>query len=414
MPVISRTVRSGSLQGYIVYPPIYGIPQGNTGFPEASVFLQSTLVKGDARARPQVLDMSANTGLSYSHTRIRQDMGVLKSVNPLDPVYFGPLEPVCGSAPHIETSSNLHRRVALDLLNKIGDKSASVVQNLAEGRKTMETAVSLVRYLRDFKKTVPRTLWQWFATNQIRSLTGRTVVDKRGRHYRRVGKRWRQIPPHQLYQSQRESAFSKDAASLLLTFDYGVRPLIMDMYKAAETLGFKTTTPQKYYVSSSAREDDRDTINVTNGTYGASRPFTCERYMETSVRMVAEIQVSNVQNRTLAQFGFTNPIALGWELIPFSHVVDLMFPVGKWLSSIDALKGVGGSYATGTQTFQSLTFEPVFGGGYAQREILSKVRSAPQPVSSLYGSSFGFPSYKPSTSLRSLLDQIATLKILKG
>lgn len=42
----------------------------------------------------------------------------------------------------------------------------------------------------------------------------------------------------------------------------------------------------------------------------------------------------------LAQLGLTNPLAVAWELVPFSFVVDWVLPIGGWLSSLQADAGL--------------------------------------------------------------------------
>jgi hypothetical protein len=37
--------------------------------------------------------------------------------------------------------------------------------------------------------------------------------------------------------------------------------------------------------------------------------------------------------------GIFNPLLIGWELVPFSFVVDWFIPVGSYLEGIDALLG---------------------------------------------------------------------------
>jgi hypothetical protein len=42
----------------------------------------------------------------------------------------------------------------------------------------------------------------------------------------------------------------------------------------------------------------------------------------------------------LAQTGFTNPINLAYEVLPFSFVLDWLLPVGPWLETISAWDGL--------------------------------------------------------------------------
>jgi hypothetical protein len=49
--------------------------------------------------------------------------------------------------------------------------------------------------------------------------------------------------------------------------------------------------------------------------------------------------------------GLTNPLAIAWELVPFSFVLDWLVPVGTWLQSLDATLGVKFVGGCRTDTF---------------------------------------------------------------
>jgi hypothetical protein len=42
----------------------------------------------------------------------------------------------------------------------------------------------------------------------------------------------------------------------------------------------------------------------------------------------------------LAQTGFTNPVNLAWEVLPYSFVLDWLLPVGPWLTTLSAYDGL--------------------------------------------------------------------------
>lgn len=46
---------------------------------------------------------------------------------------------------------------------------------------------------------------------------------------------------------------------------------------------------------------------------------------------------------------FGNPLEIAWELVPFSFVIDWFIPIGDWLGSLDALKGVKNTWGTVSQ-----------------------------------------------------------------
>lgn len=66
-----------------------------------------------------------------------------------------------------------------------------------------------------------------------------------------------------------------------------------------------------------------------------------------SVWARARLRDANI--RTLDQLGLVNPLLVGWELIPFSFVIDQFIPIGTYLASLSAYAGwvvedAGGSF----------------------------------------------------------------------
>jgi hypothetical protein len=51
---------------------------------------------------------------------------------------------------------------------------------------------------------------------------------------------------------------------------------------------------------------------------------------------------------TASELGLTNPLAVAWELVPFSFVVDWALPIGSFLNQIDA--SVGWTFVTASLT----------------------------------------------------------------
>jgi hypothetical protein len=50
--------------------------------------------------------------------------------------------------------------------------------------------------------------------------------------------------------------------------------------------------------------------------------------------------MENSINRTLASLGLTNLASVGWEVMPYSFVIDWAVPVGNWLNLQDADTGL--------------------------------------------------------------------------
>jgi hypothetical protein len=100
-------------------------------------------------------------------------------------------------------------------------------------------------------------------------------------------------------------------------------------------------------------------------------------------------------------------LALAWELIPYSFVVDWLFPVGDYLSSLDALVGVSDlSYYTVDHIDKVMVGSAH--GGVWRGELRYYYRTP--PATNLPLPRFG---YKPSVSSTKVANGIALLKQLR-
>lgn len=67
-----------------------------------------------------------------------------------------------------------------------------------------------------------------------------------------------------------------------------------------------------------------------------------------SCRFVIRYRIGNQLRAFLAQTGFSNPINLAWEVLPWSFVVDWFLPIGPYLEAITAWDGL--TFVEGCQT----------------------------------------------------------------
>lgn len=416
MSVKNWTNVQTGLQGYNHYPPEWGIATQTAGFPEDYLREQFSIVKDDTREKPVVLHVQNSTGLTYTCSRTRQIQSRVNFSETLKGYYYeGGLEQYAGHVPFLEPRSmnSLTREAATQLFKSINGNTVNVLAMLGEGPETVVMLSKIVKYAIGFKKRLPRTISRWFSTYSERTIEGLRVVDGNGLKFFRVGRNWVRIPPGSplLRVQTKYSDFPKGAADALLTFDYGIRPLIGDFFGLAQVLS-ENIGQQTLYAKGSAKDTDRDQTFSTNGPWGSSRPFQVERFSETRVKLLAEYWIKDPQRHMLSALGITNPIAAGWELIPFSHVVDLLLPVGNWLQMLDSLQGIDGWAQLCYKKYQSNTYEPMSGHGFMQQSIEERSRQPPMRLEILLGMNCGFPEPKPSQSVRSLMDQLATLKAL--
>lgn len=148
-------------------------------------------------------------------------------------------------------------------------------------------------------------------------------------------------------------------AELYLEYVYGLKPLMNDVYTAHELL--------KNAAGKTLLLHGRGASQRTSSVKGNARPFTGTNVYfmgasaDAKVRcdLWARIDPSAKGIRALNQFGLANPLALAWELVGYSFVVDWFLPVGPVLNALTAPAGllfVGGSIAYRKTELQKHSF----------------------------------------------------------
>lgn len=187
-----------------------------------------------------------------------------------------------------------------------------------------------------------------------------------------------------------------------LQFQYGVRPLYLDMIgsiKALEEAAIVRPPLVKVVVRGRAVETNRS----VSYPYGPNYPVSREGDFTVRKRWTLYYTCDNAYIKNASALGFTNPVALAWELVPYSFVIDWFINVGDWLEQIDVLSGIDRiALYKGTKTI--LNAKAKYRGGLStyRRETLS--RTAPQ----------AFPKvqlqYEPSLSWQRITSGLALLR----
>ena len=136
-----------------------------------------------------------------------------------------------------------------------------------------------------------------------------------------------------------------------LEFHFGWSPLLKDIHDACEVL----ESPFKaFHVHSSRTGSWPDSFNVSktsnDGTW-VTKETRDGRYLQT-VKLQADLIITNPNTAMMQQFGIANPVAIAWELVPFSFVLDWFVNVGDYLNSLTDFVGVelkNASYTTFTR-----------------------------------------------------------------
>lgn len=254
-------------------------------------------------------------------------------------------------------------KLHIKLRNDSKDEVMNLAQNLAEYRQTSSMFVSLAK---DVYKT-----WR-----QIR----RTGGIPRGR-----------------------DSLSKRAANRWLEYQYGLKPLMSDLYNTFERMN--EIIPRPVY-----RRVKANSKFIRTDVQYESAPGVIYRHRLSEVslrsRMTAVIQHNTI--RRAAEYGMVNPLMLAWEVIPYSFVVDWLIPVGDIISSLDAEVGLSYVlYENGWKLNES-QISTVSGGGRGtyRYELVERFQGYEFDL----GSAF---SYSPSTSFTAVLNGLALLRQLR-
>lgn len=155
---------------------------------------------------------------------------------------------------------------------------------------------------------------------------------------------------------------NRQVHNLWLEYRYGWRLLIMDIHHALSALHDMRTTGVRQRVKVTATMESAFSSN-NNELYAdpMGQNARCRLLYNSEVkeRLGLTYTMNYVESgmglSTLEQFGITNPIALAWELIPYSFVADWFIPVSSYLSTLDVYLGKSFSFGTVSKWYERTT-----------------------------------------------------------
>lgn len=139
----------------------------------------------------------------------------------------------------------------------------------------------------------------------------------------------------------------KSMSNDYLAYQFGLKPLILDLIQLAETLKSLGSTGESVIIRASGKSQDTWTnANPLGNTYPRDnrQHYTISR----KVSYALEYSVSDRTTYVLSKLGLTNLPLVAWEVIPFSFVVDWLLPIGSFLESLDSETGL--TFVSGTKT----------------------------------------------------------------
>lgn len=128
----------------------------------------------------------------------------------------------------------------------------------------------------------------------------------------------------------------KSFPNLWLEYSYGWRPLLNDIYGAAELLAQVHTQSRPHWVTST---DKASRLYVgSNSSEGVIASASGEANVKSRCQIGFDVSSSFLDG--LKSTGISNPALLAWELLPYSFVIDWFIPVGGFLERLNATSGL--------------------------------------------------------------------------
>ena len=165
---------------------------------------------------------------------------------------------------------------------------------------------------------------------------------------------------HRKDSRQGNPSVSKSLANNWLELQYGWKPLLMDIDGAMRALAhYQQANDYCMTVRASATKESASTwpVEFRNQPAEVGVPIpnpwpsiaTGERVFLHSVRMKLRYKQASALKTFASQTGFTSPVNLAWELLPYSFVVDWFLPIGPYLESLSAFEGM--TFLDGSVTY---------------------------------------------------------------
>jgi hypothetical protein len=222
----------------------------------------------------------------------------------------------CGYGFLNHNSTPTRTRAEQSALSKCANMKINVAQAFAERRQTANLLINSVNRFVTFAVFMRRGNFS----------AARRALGKRQAYFGAT--RW----PQDLVRRPTAKTFS----NFWLEYSYGWRPLLSDIYGAAELIAQTATKSRPTKVSGAAADGYQKTIEATQ--YGVTASVNVNvKYL---ARCALYFDIADYVADSLKSTGISNPALLAWELLPYSFVVDWFLPVGSYLNKLNASSGL--------------------------------------------------------------------------
>ncbi|DAD52687.1 maturation protein [ssRNA phage SRR7976301_4] len=297
---------------------------------------------------------------------------------PTDAVNSGIYVGVSGAGRFPLTSLNLQNQAVTEGLNKIKDAKLNLGESIATIGQTIDMISSLGETLVEAVKRArkgdvyglvstllgirrPGYLREWDLTeDSFQNSDGSYRTRDWVKH-----KAWkRRTLMREFNRASRHENTADGISSRWLEYQYGWAPLFSDITAALDLLKSQVAVPLQVHAVRNVQEAWPLPVRPYS-SYGLWEPSGS---IKAGAKFRIDMVLVNSQLATLDSLGLANPFQLGWELIPYSFVVDWMLPLGNFLSGLSASFGLsfkGASLTTWTKVDMDVKYSelPVFKSG---------------------------------------------------
>lgn len=249
---------------------------------------------------------------------VRYFQQYLYGVNPWTSLYDNYLSVFGTPAPNHSTSiahsPQALARARQDLIEKTLDQKINLAQAVAEGQKTIDLVASSATKIANAFIALKKGK----ISAAHRALTG----------------------------SKKSAPLGSSLADNWLALQYGVKPLLNDVYGAAEHLA-QNPKPPTFIVTGNGHANDSHQEYDYPGAGNSGRIIVKELDYDSRAKVQVRYQVANHAVKSMSQLGIVNPATLAWELLPWSFVVDWFLPVGDYLAGLNYDAGL--EFVTGCE-----------------------------------------------------------------
>lgn len=216
----------------------------------------------------------------------------------------------------VSVSSHVYNRSITECLDKLADSKVNLAVAFAELRRTADfvaqKVILLVKIVKALRRGDFRGVWTLVRQQNIRPVDRPRV-------------RNRQPKPYGL-------------ADAWLEYQYALKPLIADIVGGVQAIQRGLREKDLLFKVERTVTADLDPSTFVNVPSIGGK--TTDGTASESSRCTIWAAVSSSAFATATSIGILNPLVVGWELIPFSFVIDWLIPVGTFLNSLTASVGL--------------------------------------------------------------------------